>query len=95
MPRSKTLFDAVEAEMRNARAAINNAGAHLNMLKDAVKETYNSAGMEAPLSVLVKTENGEYGIPIAIDSEDESMIHMLRLKDVSKKLREHQKLLWQ
>jgi hypothetical protein len=34
---NKTLFDAVEGELRNARLAINNAGAYMNMLKNGTE----------------------------------------------------------
>jgi hypothetical protein len=83
---NKTLFTAVEVEMRNARTAINSAGAYMNMLKDVVDELEKSIGMEVPLSLscdnpitdlMVKTESGEYE----------------KLRAVNKRLKEHLKLL--
>jgi hypothetical protein len=98
----KTLFDAVEAELRNARAAINNAGAYMDMLKKAVDSMAKASGIEAPLSVssgesvtdaIVKTESGEYGIPLAVDLEDETLIYGFKIRGVNKRLEEHLKLL--
>jgi hypothetical protein len=95
MANSKTLFDAVEAELRNARAAISNADIYLDMLKDAVDEMEKSTGMEAPLSIsagkdvtdsIVKTETGEYVIPLAIESEDETMIYGFKISGINKEL---------
>jgi hypothetical protein len=54
---SKTLFDTLEGELRNARAALNNAGAYMNFIKDAVNEIENSTGMELPLSLKNKDED--------------------------------------
>jgi hypothetical protein len=102
MATAKTLFDAVEAELRNARTAINNAGAYMDMAKDAVNEMEKSTGMEAPLSLssgksvtdlLVKTETGEYGIPLAIDSENATLINGFEIRSVNNELKEYLRLL--
>jgi hypothetical protein len=61
---NKTLFDAVEAELENARTAISNVGAYMNMLKNAVDEMEKSAGMEAPLSLKSKNNSTVYGLPL-------------------------------
>jgi hypothetical protein len=49
---NKTLFDAVEGELRNARTAINNAGAYMNMLKNATDSM--------DVDVMAKTESEKY-----------------------------------
>jgi hypothetical protein len=83
---NKTLFDAVEAELRNARTAINSAGTYMDMIKDTVDRLEKSTGMEAPLSLssgkpfadsMVKTESERYE----------------KLDTVSKRLKEHSNLL--
>jgi hypothetical protein len=51
MATNKTLFDAVDAELRNARAALNNAGAYMDMIKDAVMEIENPSVIEESLSL--------------------------------------------
>jgi hypothetical protein len=61
MPNSKTLFDAVEVELRNARAAINSAGAYMDMIKKTVDEIEKSTGMEAPLSLKNENEYVAFG----------------------------------
>jgi hypothetical protein len=53
---NKTLFTAVEAELRNARAAINNADAYMNMLKNAMDSMVKATGIEASLSESEKYE---------------------------------------
>jgi hypothetical protein len=56
---NKTLFDAVEGELRNARTAINTAGAYMDMLKNATNS------MDA--DVIVKTESEKYEKLIAVN----------------------------
>jgi hypothetical protein len=76
---NKTLFDAVEAELRNARAALSNAGGYLDMLEDA---------MEA----MIKTENGEYMLPVAVDGDDASIVFGLRATSVNEEIEAYLRL---
>lgn len=123
------LFDAVEAEMRNARTAINNAGIYMDRIKDAVNGIEKPSRIEASLPVssgdifldlMVKTESGEYWIPSTIKSDNKTIMYefkirgankktvsysekeaekeaenLRKIRDVNKRLDEHQKALWQ
>jgi hypothetical protein len=76
---NKTLFTAVEAELRNARAALSNAGGYLDILEDV---------MEA----MIKTENWEYMIPVAVDGDDVSIVFGLRATSVNEEIEAYLRL---
>jgi hypothetical protein len=72
---NKTLLDAVETELRNARAALNTAGRYL----DAIRVASNN---------VVVSEAGESFFPIGTDAEDESIVYGLKIDPVSMALEE-------
>jgi hypothetical protein len=76
---NKTLFTAVEAELRNARAALSNAGRYLDILEDV-------------MDAMVKTENGEYMIPVAVDGDDSSIVFGLRTTSVNEEIEAYLRL---
>jgi hypothetical protein len=76
---NKTLFTAVEAELRNGRAALSNAGRYLDILKDAMEAT-------------AKTENKEYMIPVAVDGNDAPIVFGLRTTSVNKEIEAYLRL---
>jgi hypothetical protein len=67
---NKTLFNAIEAELRNARAALNNAGRYLDAIRVA-------------MDTIVASEAGEGFIPLGLDTEDESIVYGLKVKGVN------------
>lgn len=69
----ETILNAVEAELRNARAALNSASNYLDVLR-TVMET------------VVVSERGETFFPIETDTEDETIVYGLKVKAVNMKL---------
>lgn len=75
---NKTLFDAVEGELRNARAALNTAGAYIDMLRTVI-------------DTIVEMEEGEYLIPLSLNARDGSLVYGLPVKRVNRKIKEYSK----
>lgn len=77
---NKMIFNAVEAEMRNARAALNNAARYMDAIKDVV-------------DAIVVSEYGDGIFPVGLDMEDESIVYGLKVKGINKGLVSTMKLI--